>query len=91
MSNVNVSKIIISTHKSILTSASCTEGQVELYSGTNVYTGTSDRHGNLLVCFNGTWGKVCGQGNSVVDNNLASVICTDMGYSPYGIIDLFFT
>ena len=82
---------MLSTHKTILASASCTEGQVELYSGTYVYTGTSDRHGNLLVCINGTWGKVCGQGNSVVDNNLASVVCTDMGYSSYGIIHLLFT
>ena len=58
--------------------ALCTDGEVELYSA------ISTLHGNIHVCINGTWSKVCGQGNSVVDNNLASVVCTEIGYSPYG-------
>ena len=58
----------------------CTHGKIELYSG------YSSRHGNVRICDNGTWYKVCGYGNSMVDDNLASVICSDLGYSPYGTI-----
>lgn len=50
----------------------------------SLYSGVSNRYGNVRFCINGTWSKVCGQGNSVVDNNLASVVCTEIGYSPYG-------
>ena len=62
----------------ILIIASCTDGDMSLYSG------VSTRHGNVRVCINGTWSKICGYGNSVVDDNLASVICSELGYSPYG-------
>ena len=58
--------------------ALCNNGEVELYST------VSTLHGNIRVCINGTWSKICGQGNSVVDNNLASVVCTEIGHSPYG-------
>ena len=50
----------------------------------SLYSGVSNRHGNVRVCINGTWSKICGYGNSVVDDNLASVICSELGYSPYG-------
>ena len=56
----------------------CTDGEMSLYSG------VSSHHGNVRVCINGTWSKICGYGNSVVDDNLASVICSELGYSPYG-------
>ena len=56
----------------------CTDGDVGLYSG------VSSRHGNVRICINSTWSKICGYGNSVVDDNLASVICSELGYSPYG-------
>ena len=58
--------------------ALCTDSEMTLYCG------VSSRHGNVLVCINGTWSKICGYGNSVVDDNLASVICSELGYSPYG-------
>lgn len=47
--------------------------------------GDSQRRGNVQVCINGTWGEVCGQGNSKVDGNLALVVCSELGYSSYGI------
>ena len=52
----------------------------------SLYSGVFSCHGNLHVCINGTctWSKICGYGNSVVDDNLASVICSELGYSPYG-------
>ena len=58
--------------------APCNDGEMSLYSS------ISSRHGNVRVCINGTWSKICGYGNSVVDDNLASVICSELGYSEYG-------
>ena len=63
--------------------ASCTDGEMSLYSGVSI------RYGNVRVCINGTWSKICGYGNSVVDDNLASVICSEVGYSPYGKLILY--
>ena len=40
----------------------------------------------MRICDNGTWYKICGYGDSVIDDNLASIICSDLGYSPYGIL-----
>ena len=57
----------------------CTNGQVRLKDS------DSQHRGNVQVCINGTWGEVCGQGNSKVDNNFASVVCSELGYSFYGI------
>ena len=50
----------------------------------SLYSGVSNRYGNVRVCINSRWSKVCGYGNSIVDDNLASVICSELGYSPYG-------
>ena len=58
--------------------ALCTDGEISLYSG------VSSRHGNVRVCINGTWSKICTYSNFGVDNNLARVICSELGYSPYG-------
>lgn len=33
---------------------------------------------------NGTWSKVCGRGNSVIDSNFASIVCGQVGYAHYG-------
>ena len=62
----------------VTTPAPCTDGEMSLFSG------LSSRYGNVRVCINGIWSKICGYGNSVVDDNLASVICSELGYSPYG-------
>ena len=60
----------------------CTHGKIKLHSG------SSTLNGNVLVCINGTWRQICGRGNTVVDDNLASVICSSIGYSQYGIIHM---
>ena len=60
------------------TVAPCTDDKIELYNG------LSNRHGTVRVCVNGTWVKICGYGDAVIDNNLASVVCTSIGFSPYG-------
>ena len=62
----------------IIHKAPCTDGDIHLYSG------ISNHYGNVRVCINGTWSYICASGNSVVDDNLASVICTTLGYSSYG-------
>ena len=63
----------------IATASTCTDnGQVRLYGS------SSPRLGNIQICVNKTWQAVCGQGNSKVDNNLASVVCRELGYSQYG-------
>ena len=54
----------------------CTHGEVELF-GSPV-----TRVGIVLVCINGTWGKVC---NGDRDNYFASIVCSQLGFSPYGI------
>ena len=56
----------------------CTHGEVKLHSG------SSKLNGNVIVCINGTWGYICGHGNTVINDILASVICSDIGYSQYG-------
>ena len=76
--NVSVSFSLIIIEKHIIAN-SCTNGQVRLHDG------DSQRRGNLQICSNSTWQAVCGQGNSRVDNNLASVVCSALGYSRYGI------
>ena len=48
--------------------------------------GSDQRRGNVQVCINSTWWAICGQGNSRADNNLASVVCSELGYSQYGML-----
>ena len=70
--------------KKIIHKAPCIDGEIILYSG------ISNRYGNVRVCINGSWSYICASGNSVVDDNLASVICTELGYSSYGKLFLYF-
>ncbi len=75
--------------------ASCPEGEVRLAVSENVeyfYLGETDydsiyydknglRVGRVEVCFGGRYGTVCDNG---WDDNDASVLCRQMGFSPYG-------
>ena len=54
----------------------CTTGDIRLYGGTYYY-------GAVQVCIGGVWGSVCS--DSYWDNNDASVVCKQLGFSPYGI------
>ena len=50
----------------------CTHGEVKLHSG------SSKLNGNVIVCINGTWSYICGHGNTVINDILASVICSTL-------------
>ena len=76
--NVSSKHLFIYTVNLFTILALCNDGEVGLYSG------VSNRYGNVHICIDGIWSNVCGYGNSVVDDNLASVICSELGYSPYG-------
>lgn len=73
---VKVCAIII--HQSLCLPAleKCQHGDIKLEGGSNYAT-----IGRVDVCVNGVWGSICW---SSFDNNDASVICTQLGYSRYG-------
>ena len=54
----------------------CTTGDIRLYGGGYYY-------GAVQVCIEGVWGSICS--NSFWDNNDASVVCKQLGFSPYGM------
>ena len=55
--------------------AKCRTGDIRI-------TGSSfARLGRIEVCVNSTWGTIC---DDYWDNNDASVMCKQLGYSPYG-------
>lgn len=77
---VLVSVVIIMLHKMSCFfcsfSAPCTNGDVELF-GSSVA-----RAGIVRVCMNGEWGKVC---DGWRDPYFASIVCSQLGFSPYGM------
>ena len=56
---------------------SCTHGDIRL--GDDAVL-----RGRVEVCINGTWGTIC---NHHWTQKEASVVCSHLGYSPYGIRD----
>ena len=63
--------------KSPLRAGICLDGSVRIR-GSNF-----ERLGRVEVCVNGTWGTIC---DDFWDNRDASVVCRQLGYSPYGNI-----
>ena len=53
----------------------CTNGAVRLRDGND------SSYGRVEVCVNGLWGTVC---NDYWDYEDASVLCNQLGFSPYG-------
>lgn len=63
----------------------CCKGLTDIcgdHTGAVRLTGTSSAmYGAAEVCINGTWGSICSEN---WDNRDASVVCRELGYSPYG-------
>ena len=64
---------------SYCSSEPCTTGDVQLVGG--YY------YGRVEVCIGGVWGYVCR--DTYWDNNDASVVCRQLGFSPYGMYLLY--
>uniref|UniRef100_A0A1X7U210 SRCR domain-containing protein n=1 Tax=Amphimedon queenslandica TaxID=400682 RepID=A0A1X7U210_AMPQE len=62
----------------VICEALCTDGSIDLF-GTSLVN-----VGNVRVCINGSWNKVCGSGSTLLDNELASIACFSAGFSKYG-------
>lgn len=56
--------------------AKCVNGTVRLKGGDFTY-------GRVEVCINGLWGTVC---SDYWDYKDASVVCSQLGFSPFGIV-----
>ena len=59
-----------------LSSAVCEEGAIHLKDG------PSSAGGRVEICANKTWGTIC---SDFWDNKDASVVCRQLGFSPYGM------
>ena len=63
--------------------AKCTDGAVRLVGG------MSETEGDIKICFNGYWSKVCNSTNSQAYKE-AQVVCKQLGYPYSGILMIVF-
>ena len=59
--------------------APCSDKDIRLVSS---YSQVHDHYGRVEVCIDSTWGTIC---NNNWDNNDASVVCKQLGYTPHGM------
>ena len=55
----------------------CTNGDIRLLNGSTAL------EGRVEICINGSWGGV---GSRLWNDNDASVVCSQLGFSPYGLL-----
>ena len=72
--NESLKLMFLYNNYEIYSAEPCNNGEVELTGSSSPLAGVP------LVCADNRWGKVCSEGN----NELASVICSQLRYSPYG-------